>query len=298
MPRPALSASRSIAILDFLAAFPERDFTLSEIADGLQINRASCHAVLNALVSGGYLSRLQSRKTYVLGPALVAIGKAALVNQPLLALATRAAERLAEQLDVPVLITAPVGDEILAFEAIATHTGQMPRMQVGQRRPHIPPVGAIFLAWSSEPAREEWLTKSASPDGGMVLDSWRKDLTLIRQRGFQIMVYEPEPSNLASLIQDLAASLSTPASQDLVKDILSASNSGLLHPEALSPTTEYVVLQISAPIFGKSGAVSFSVSLSGFKGRLNGAQIGKLADRLMQTCLEISHAEMATSMRG
>ena len=77
-----------IDAIDLLAAFPERTFTLSEIARAAKINIASCHAVMNALIDRGYLTRRGDQRTYSLGPALMAIGAAALKSQPLIARAT------------------------------------------------------------------------------------------------------------------------------------------------------------------------------------------------------------------
>ena len=46
MSRAALSASRSIEVIELLTAFPERQFTLSEVVKTTEINIASCHAIL------------------------------------------------------------------------------------------------------------------------------------------------------------------------------------------------------------------------------------------------------------
>ena len=49
MSRPALSATRSIEIIELLATFPERQFNLSDIVKATGINIASTHAILNTL---------------------------------------------------------------------------------------------------------------------------------------------------------------------------------------------------------------------------------------------------------
>src|SRR5271165_1671284 len=146
-------------IIDFLAAFPGRAFTMSEIARAAKINIASCHAVLSALISRGYLTRDADQKTYALGPALVAIGKVALKSQPLVLRAEQAAQALSRDLGLPVLLTALVGEEILAIASVADPSGRSPSMRVGQRMPLVPPVGAPFLAWSSTAAIEAWIAR-------------------------------------------------------------------------------------------------------------------------------------------
>jgi hypothetical protein len=49
MARPALYASRSISVLNFLAANAPEQFTLSDISGRLDINLASAHALLNTM---------------------------------------------------------------------------------------------------------------------------------------------------------------------------------------------------------------------------------------------------------
>src|SRR5205809_7052103 len=76
-PRPAPGAERVVAVLNFLAAHPDESFTLSELARRLNLNKATCHALLMTLTEAGYLLRHPSRMTYMLGPSMVAIGSAA-----------------------------------------------------------------------------------------------------------------------------------------------------------------------------------------------------------------------------
>ena len=89
MPRPALAATRSAAILNFLAANPSEGFTLSDLAERLGINVASMHALLGALTDAGYLARHPRLRTYTLGPSVVALGTAALETHPAIDLGAR-----------------------------------------------------------------------------------------------------------------------------------------------------------------------------------------------------------------
>ena len=111
MARPALSASRTTAVLDLLTAFPGRAFTMAEIVRATKINVASCHAVLAALTSRGYLTRLP-QKTYVLGPALIAVGHASRLSQPLVARAQDKAVVVTVDRDLTAAPVAPCFDRI------------------------------------------------------------------------------------------------------------------------------------------------------------------------------------------
>lgn len=296
MTRPALSATRGIAIIDFLAAYPERPFTLSEISNAVEINVASCHSVLNALVNGGYLSRDLSQKTYLLGPALVAVGKAALQDQPLLELAQNAAERLASELEQPVVITAPVNDEILAIDSVAAPSGKMPRMLAGQRMPHIPPVGALFLAWSSQAARDEWLARLTPSADAELISVWQNDLTLIRERGFQLSVRAPVLVDFATHMKEMAEIRRIPKIKVEIRNVINSLDHRIYQPEFIDLDEEYEVVQISAPIFDQSGSARFGIHLTEFSRKLSGSTITSYANCLMQTCLEISRAERQSEL--
>ncbi|QVI19887.1 helix-turn-helix domain-containing protein [Nocardia tengchongensis] len=62
-------------MVSFLAAHPDRSFSLSELARAAEITTATCHAILVSLVEAGWVTRTDL--TYGLGPAMLAIGRAA-----------------------------------------------------------------------------------------------------------------------------------------------------------------------------------------------------------------------------
>ena len=57
MSRRALSATRAVDVLNFLAAHPGEAFSYSQLSQRLQVNLASTHNLLLALVECGYLTR-------------------------------------------------------------------------------------------------------------------------------------------------------------------------------------------------------------------------------------------------
>ncbi|CAN7397020.1 helix-turn-helix domain-containing protein [Phenylobacterium sp. LjRoot219] len=286
MPRPALSASRGVDILDFLAGFPGRSFTLSEIARAAKINVASCHAVLSALTERGYLSRT-SQRTYALGPALVAVGHAALKSQPLVARAREAAEELAAEFGVGVLLSAVVGDEILGVVAIDTPDGRDPGLRVGERMPLAPPVGAPFLAWSSAEAIDAWIARRAGAADAQLVAEWREALATIRRRGFQVTLRAPDSSELASLMAEMASGRQAPQYKDQMIRLVGSLDHHLSQPAELQPDALYDIVLIAAPIFDQNGEAAFNLCLGGFPEPVSGARIQAYADRLVRTCVQI-----------
>jgi len=282
--RPALSASRSMDVLDLLAAFPARGFTLSEIARATKINVASCYAVLTALSERGYLTRGPNQRVYTLGPALVAIGDVARQSQPLIARAGDAALELVRDLGVPVLLSAVVGDEILGIISIADAAGRSPGLRVGARMPLIAPIGASFLAWSPQSAIETWIASSKHQE---YAQDWRHALALTRKRGFQVTLNSPNRPSNASLISEMATRQGILDYKDELIRLVESLDGRLSLPETIEADTMYDVILIASPLLDQNGEAAFNLCLGGFAEQLSGAAVEAYADRLVQTCLRI-----------
>jgi DNA-binding IclR family transcriptional regulator len=291
--RPALSASRSIEVIDFLAAFPSRSFTLSEIARAAKINVASCHAVLAALTERGYLARSANQRTYTLGPALVAVGEAALKSQPLIARAKAAAQELFAETGAPVLLSTRIGDEIVGVVSIADAAGRGPGLSVGERRPLVPPVGASFLAWSPEAVIEAWIARSAAPHHDALAQEWRHSVGLTRKRGFQVTLRTREGPEIAALIAEMSAGRRAPDYKEGVARLIHSLDLHLEQPETIEPAQLYDVVLIAAPIFDQHGEAAFNLCLGGFAETLPGSVITAYADRLLRTCVQIMREDRA-----
>ena len=162
MTRPALAAARAVEVLNFLASHPGESFTLSELSRHLNLNMASGLSVLKALTDAGYVHRHHSHKTYSLGPALVAVGYAALARYQVIEIAVEEMRRLAADCDTECVASVVVGDEIVIVGASGRPRLEGADVRVGQRVPMIPPLGPIFLAWGEPAQVERWLEDSRS----------------------------------------------------------------------------------------------------------------------------------------
>jgi len=261
-----------------------------------KINVASCHAVLTTLTDCGYLSRCPKQRTYTLGPALVAIGQAALKSQPLVTRAKEAAESLRRELGTAMLLSTVICDEILAIFSLVDASGRSPGMQVGERKPLVAPIGAPFLAWSSGEAIEAWIARHAPPDEKLAKE-WRHTLAVIRKRGYQVMLRAPDSPQIATLMSELASGRRIPDYKDEVTRLINSFDHQLSQPETIDAEELYDIILISAPLFDQNGGAVFNMSLGGFQGKLSGAMIASYADRLVRTCLEIMRADREQSSR-
>lgn len=291
MARPALSASRTMDILDLFTAFPTRAFTMSEIMRTANINVASCHAILSALSSRGYL--LRRGKSYVLGSALIAVGHAASLAHPLIARAQSAAYQLNEELGVAVLLSTLAGDEILALTSLKDRQGIETSLHAGQRMPLIPPAGAHFIAWASDEAVDAWIARAGAADQDEIAE-WRRALELIRARGYQVTLRAQQTQAFAELMGRMAAGTPPLEYRTEAKRLIADHGWKLAQPETIEPDSRYEAVLIAAPIFDQAGDACLSLGLGGFHEPLSGARINTLAEQLMKTCLRVMREARGT----
>ncbi len=285
MVRPALSASRGFDILELLALSPNQGLTLSQVARATGINPASCHSVLGVLCQRGYLVRDPATKRFALGALPVALGQAALAGQPLLARARAAADRVAAEVGLPLLISAAVGDEIVGVHVCPDPSGRVPGLLLGERKTMTPPLGAPFLAWAGDEAVEAWLAKDPSGESAGASGARRRGVAAIRARGFEVLLQSTATSRLAS---ELAALASNAAGQDGAGFHTLGPNMAL--PNELDPDRFYDVMLIAAPMFDTSGTCLYNMCIGPFPDPLDGGAIAHLGERLMRACLEAMRA--------
>jgi DNA-binding IclR family transcriptional regulator len=241
MPRPALAATRALAVLDYLAAHPTDEFTLSDLAEALEVNVSSMHAVLAVLTEEGYVVRAPRRRTYSLGPSVVALGSGALERHPAIDHARDEARRLSEELDLGVAITAIAGDDIVFLARVGEHRAREVAVHVGQRIPLVPPLGAVFVAWLDD---EPWLARAHDRAQMQAL------LDGVRARGWAVSLERGS-------VDDLVADLARPRS-----------------------TRTYDVVMIAAPVFGPRGDALVAMTLLGLEPGLTAAQIASYGERV------------------
>jgi DNA-binding IclR family transcriptional regulator len=265
--------------LNFLAGHPGEDYTLSDLASRLGINVASMHAVLGVLAEAGYVSRHPRLRTYTLGPAVVALGTAALERHRAIDLARDAARDVARQTGLEVAVTAQAGDEIVFVARSGRHSPRGIPVHVGQRVPLRPPIGSVFVAWG--PA-EGWLAQADDP-GALSLA-----LEAVRRRGYAVAL-QPDPRRaLAHALDELAA---RPADRGLADDVVrlvNGLNGRTYQLVDLRPGEDYAVSMIAAPIFGPSGEVVLALTLNGFDELVPAAEVVALGERLRDTGLVVT----------
>lgn len=277
MARPALAASRAMDVLNFLAASPTEAFSLSELVQHLGLNFASCHALLNVMTREGFLERHPKHKTYSLGPALVAIGHAALEAHPTIDIVRDEARELANELDLEVLVTARTGGDLIAIARAGRYLAPNASLRVGQRVPLIPPLGAPFMAWAPADQVERWLAAEPRAVAAQHLEV----LAAVRERGYAITLQNPVRSQLGEVVANLSSSPHADELRRLMTSLIGELGHDVYHLARLDRGGRYEVGLLSAPIFNAHGNVAYTLSILGFREPLGADEIEGYASKLV-----------------
>lgn len=272
--------TRVIEVINFLAAHPTEAFTLSEIARNVGLSNGSAHRVLRAMAQARFVARHPKHKTYSLGLALVAVGRAALERHRGIAVAQREMERLAAELEAQCVATIIVEGDRLVLAKAGTPQTHDEVNRVGERHPIIPPIGLSAVAWGGENAVRDFLSRSPAKLSAVMLAHIEAALPAIRRRGYAVAATGPVMLGLRQAtipgpglprdeaywagIRDRVASL-TPEEVQLI-DLTRAGAGGVCY--------------ISAPVFSPAGAVEVELTLSGLPPALGSIEIERYAERL------------------
>jgi len=281
MGRPALAATRAIEILTLLEARPTQSFTMSEICAQLNLSPSSCHALMKVLSQAGYVARHPVHKSYGLGPALIAVGHAALECHRAIDLARDEVRHLADKLHMEAIASAPINQDlvVLARAGRPRYFELLPR--IGQRLPHIAPVGAVFVAWDSSSQTERWSADSdCSPDNRTELETL---LSQIRRRGYEVALATPTRDDISQMLTNLALSPhSSDARSSLTTLIRKLLNETYFLKEICDDHT-YNINYCMAPVFGPNGQVVLGLTLLGFPSEITGAALSSYVAELVNS---------------
>ena len=273
MTRSSPGVRRVVAILNFFADHPGQAFTLTELVRALKLSRATCHALLVGLVEAAYLYRA-SDKSYVLGPALAAVGQIAHMNFSPLQVAQPEMRALADKFDAVCSAAFREHNEVVVRERAASvsHLGySVPR---GTRLPLRPPFAGIYFAWSRPAEAEAWLDQLEPAPSQIQRDQMRKAMGFLREHGFAFGV-----RNIAdeSKLRDTG----------WLNSDEQASKPVMLE-DTLQDDKTYRVGLLNAPVFDGQGGVAFVLALMVLDQTLSGAEVARIGNELRDACNRIT----------
>jgi DNA-binding IclR family transcriptional regulator len=295
MARPAPGIERAVNVLNFLAAHPDEEFTLSELARRLHLNKATSHAMLAALTDAGYLLRHPARRTYTLGPALIALGNAAQFQFEAVEFARDEMRSLSEQLGLECLASTAVGDEIVIVARAGTPQPLGVSVQLGQRLPLVPPLGTVFLAWAEPTEIDRWLRRLGPSADPAQLERCRAALAAVRERGYAVALEADARARLGRAVAELAQAPSRGRGREVVEELVEELGQEEYILLELEHAATYRINHISAPVFGPEGKVELTLTLVGFRDQLSAGQVPEYAERLLAAAVTVTKSIHGTA---
>ncbi|MBD0323028.1 MAG: helix-turn-helix domain-containing protein [Aldersonia sp.] len=228
MPESAALGRRSpptervVAVLDFLVAHPGQRFGLSELARRLDVSKPTCLGIVTALADAGYLVRDESTRSYALGPALITAGRAAQEGFAVGPIARRQLADLSTRFHTTCTASGVIGDRITIVE-LTCPPDERPAEKVGQVYPFAPPVGLMYVLWSSDHDLEAWLNREPALPVRPDRERLDKVVRQCRRTGYLVetftamghrlhramagVVADDLPAELRALLGEMAANL-------------------------------------------------------------------------------------------
>jgi DNA-binding IclR family transcriptional regulator len=266
MSRSSPGVARVAAILNFIADHPGQAFALTDLVRALKLSRATCHALLTGLVDVGYLYRTTD-KTYVLGPALAAIGRTAADHFSPLQVAQPEMRSLADEFDVVCGAYFLEGDVIHLRERAASlsHIGYP--VPLGTRMPLRWIQATVYYARAPRDA-EAWIARADPVVAEDQLAQFRAGMEFVRSQGFIALVRRPgaDEAGIRSGTEDPPVIPQVDIQADRV----------------------YPLMAVMAPIYDARNRVMMALVMAGFDGVMNGTAVNHAGQRLAAACERIS----------
>ncbi len=181
------AVERAIRILEcFDDENPERGLT--EIANVVDLHKATAHRIVTTLVNYGYLERTDDDQRYRLGLQIAGLGFKVLRRMSLRKEAFPYMEQLVEQWDETCDLSIYDQKRVFYIEVLRGNHALTIAAAVGQRLPaHCTASGKLFLAHLPEQELDTFLSKPLQPYTQKTItspDKLRKEIELIRWQGY------------------------------------------------------------------------------------------------------------------
>lgn len=286
------SVGRVVDVVEFLATDPDREVSLSELCRRLDLSKATAHALLATLRERGWVVRHPRDRTYRIGPGLLSLAGVA-VGRRLEAVdyARDEMRTLAQELDLQCVASAVVGGDIVLLAAVGKVRPLGVHVQAGQRLPLAPPLGTVFLAWSSDEEIDRWLRRLGPEASESHLAGYRRAVARVRARGYAISL---EADARALLEQALSLPEGARGGSARGRRPLSEVMETLGQQEYLLTDLEarhsYRLSLLAAPVFGPEGTVQLALSLIDLPPVLAAEEVPELGRRLLRSAGAVTAA--------
>ena len=274
-------------------ANPHQAFGLTEMTRRLNLNKATCHAILTTMANYGFLVQHPRTKAYRLGPSIIAAGNAAFAQFPVLEYARPELESLKSDLDIGFGVTARSKLHMVLLALYGSATPLIDSFQLGLRLPNTAPVAACFTAFSPAKYLEAWLTRAHESRGGYneKLDQkLRVSLISIRARGYEVTLKTRAEAELTKELGRIHNSWSLTELEEVANKYQHDLCDEHYHLDRIDPKARYDISTISVPVFVYKEVPVMCFVAGSFNRSVTGTQVEDIAARM------IAAAERVTAL--
>jgi DNA-binding IclR family transcriptional regulator len=283
--------ARALAILDLLMANPHQAFGLTEMTRRLNLNKATCHAILTTMATYGFLVQHPKTKAYRLGPSIMAAGNAAFAQFPVLEYARPALESLESDLDLGFGVTARSKSHLVLLALYGSATSLIDNFQLGLRLPNIAPIGACFTAWSPAKHLQAWLTAAHEARGeyNERLDQrLRMSVIGIRARGYEVVLKTRAETQLYEDLRHIQTAWNLADLEEVTARYQRELCDEQVHLDRIDPRARYEVSTITVPVFAQKQLPALCFTAGSFAKPLPGSEIENIAARMGAAANEVA----------
>jgi DNA-binding IclR family transcriptional regulator len=169
-------------------------------------------------------------------------------------------------------------------------------LDVGQKVPFVAPVGAVYIAWSSDEEIEEWIQRAESgPPDDARRERHRQSAQAIRIRGYSIGIQSDVYAKILDAVSSTTRGAEGDDGSEQVLGILQGTSSDDYSLIELRAQAHHHVVFIAAPVFDAARRVIGALTLLGFSAPLSGYDIDAIGQRLLRSAGAVSEALMGSS---
>jgi DNA-binding IclR family transcriptional regulator len=278
--------ARALAILDLLMANPTQSFGLTEMTRRLNLNKATCHAILTTMANYGFLVQHPKTKAYRLGPSIIAAGNAAFAQFPVLEYARPELEGLQSDLKIGFGVTGRSKLHMVLLALYGHAQGLIDSFQLGLRLPNTAPVAACFTAFSPAKELEAWLARAHESRGGYdeKLDQkLRVALIAIRARGYEVTLKTRAEVELTRELGRIHNSWSLTELEEVANKYQRDLCDEYYHLDRIDPKARYEISTISVPVFVFRDVPILCFVAGSFDKPITGTQVEEIATRMQES---------------
>ncbi|MDF3148679.1 MULTISPECIES: IclR family transcriptional regulator [unclassified Streptomyces] len=192
--REVKSAARTVELLELLAARGDRPARLQELADALEVPRSSMYALLQTLISRGWVRTDVTGSLYGIGIHALLTGTSYLDSDPRVRAVRPYLDEASEALGETMHLGRLDGRDVAYLATRESHEYLRTISRVGRRLPaHAGALGKALLAERPDGDLPEGPYESLTPHTHTTREPLAADLAAVRARGYSVDREESVP---------------------------------------------------------------------------------------------------------